>query len=395
MDIIGTCKTFAVRDIVCDKQKNEVTDTLKHTKKPPKHPTTTYCCFEGCNDIFGCTIYLKGENIEILHTLKSLMKYILCVLYNMKLELKYISDCKLSTADIELQNEPSMAPLKRGQTILSSSPDVIYGDKILGNWTISSNEEEINCYDCCNIIYGTMWICDQKQCDLPIIQKLEFYSDKDPSLGEVLKSFSFNTFKCNTRKCKANTPHYLIYCCYRGILSVSITKKSDDSGEDVYSSCHCKRCDTTSDKYKLSDDSLQLSFAKYLEISFYNSHLKSTCGHSYFHDCSVYYEVNNIMITFDYKTAFPYDISTKTLNSFNINWFNEYTRERWSLLDSQGIETFTLFYAKIQDCRDLCSKLSGLDVSSYENIINTVEADVIQQKDFFLDQYISLYFYIY
>lgn len=96
------------------------------------------------------------------------------------------------------------------------------------------------------------------------------------------------------------------------------------------------------------------------------------------------------MITFDYKTAFPYDISTKTLNSFNINWFNEYTKERWNLLESQGIETFTLFCGKIQECRDLCSKLSGLDVSSYENIINTVESDVIQQKEFFLDQYIYI-----
>lgn len=150
----------------------------------------------------------------------------------------------------------------------------------------------------------------------------------------------------------------------------------------------CKRCGAKEKKKELSTEALQLSFAKFLEIFFYNSTLKSTCGHGFFKDCKIFFETGNILVTFDYKPEYPYDIAIKYLDTFNTEWFDNYTKERWDQLEVHGIETFTRFSLKIDELRKICLSLNT-DVTTYENILNSVESDLTQQKEFFLDQLTS------
>lgn len=152
----------------------------------------------------------------------------------MKLELKFISDAVLSCKDVELPSEPSLVKIKKGQTVLSSSPDVIYGSRLIGNWTIEEMDSEYSCTDCNNIIYGIVWICDSKQCELPEVTKAYFYSDSDLFLGEVIQSFNPDTFYCSSKKCKSPGSHTLLYCCYRGAISVNLQKIDEDFGSSVF-----------------------------------------------------------------------------------------------------------------------------------------------------------------
>ncbi|CAG8493947.1 5650_t:CDS:2 [Diversispora eburnea] len=365
---LGECGAFSVK-------------TFVHQLIPGRRKT--YLFFENCPKKLGCTIVIRGGDLETLKKIKRITDLMVFVVYNLKLESSLISD-QYSNFPLIIQsndkneNEKNVnedAILKPYQsTILSVSPFIKFPPPYLltkmkqaeqrlkelslkrnglsggfkDNEKTHSSSSSINGIlrtpeqvvaegEFCESIHEQMlqtraWenytynnvvspyahqniavlftkICieTKEPCNGPEILLMEYYRESDRTLGQYLEeTFSRSSYLCRTCE-RPMILHYHVFCHgnARIIASIEETDVSQLVIEpNIYLLTHCKKCNLSTDLAPMSDETWKYSFGKYLELSFYQTQLKSqleNCTHDVFREHELLFHFNGLVIRFEYE----------------------------------------------------------------------------------------------
>lgn len=83
-EIISSIDMVALKPVHIGKSAGFDVKTFVHSDIPGKKKTCIY--LSGCPKELGCTIVLRGANIEVLHKMKRITEFMVYVVYNLKLE---------------------------------------------------------------------------------------------------------------------------------------------------------------------------------------------------------------------------------------------------------------------------------------------------------------------
>ena len=193
--------------------------------------TQTYVMIEGCPSNLGCTIILRGATRPALKEVKRILKFLINVAYNLKLETSYLEG---RHAMLPKDYQISMGPA------MSSSLCVEYGQPPPGRKTIRpwnggntdsthwSLSGKITALEHQSILISSVWMAGKTQCCPAEVKGICYYSEKDVSLGQFLRDSCFNlTLKCQNPNCKKTViEHSLSFVHNDGLINITVRQYS-------------------------------------------------------------------------------------------------------------------------------------------------------------------------
>ena len=155
----------------------------------------TYVIIEGCSSNLGCTIVLRGASRPALKEVKRILKFLINVAYNLKLETSYLIGRNATLPnDIDLSKYPPM----------SSSLCVDYGQppqgrKAVRPWNGGNMDKlqrslsgKITALEHQSILISSVWMAGKTQCCPAEVKGICYYSQQDVSLGMFLRDSCFD-----------------------------------------------------------------------------------------------------------------------------------------------------------------------------------------------------------
>ncbi|CAG8501415.1 14331_t:CDS:10 [Gigaspora rosea] len=382
---LGNCGTFLVK-------------TFDHQLIPGRRKT--YLFFEKCPKDLGCTIVLRGGDIEILEKVKRIADLMVFVVYNLKLETALIIDKFAKTPDfIELiSNEDyfspkcdELNPLKLYETtILSVSPFIKFPPPYLltrmkqaeqkladlvqkRNWhSIKDNDKQHSSssssvglsgilrtpeqviadaefadavqdhifqvrawetYEYNNVVspyahqnisvlFSKICTVNLTPCSEPEILVMEYYRESDRTLGQYLEEMSSRSaYLCSTCD-RPLLMHYHSFCHGNSRITVYIDENlghSHLSVDQIFMSTRCKQCGIETSPILMSEDTWKYSFGKYLELSVYQTEVRSRlekCSHNVFRDHELYFHLNKHTIRFQHEPIQLLEVYAPPMNLY-------------------------------------------------------------------------------
>lgn len=160
-------------------------------------------------------------------------------------------------------------------------------------------------------------------CQGPDIMTIDFYSgygqvdsqfEEDCTLGQCIESMcSAAGTQCNVCQ-KRLYDHTRQYVHGYGQVSLSVVKqhsKMKDHERSILMWSVCRICQSETTVIPMSDNTWKYSFAKYLELSFWSSHLHprdSVCDHDIHKDFSRYFSFGDLAVRVVYDPVDIYDV---------------------------------------------------------------------------------------
>lgn len=155
----------------------------------------TYVMIEGCPSHLGCTIVLRGASRLALKEVKRILKFLINVAYNLKLETSYLI-CRSAMLPIncDLSARPPM----------SSSLCIDYGVPPQGRKTVRpwnggiadhsqrSLSGKVTALEHQSILISSVWMAGKTQCCPAEVKGICYYSQQDVSLGMFLRDSCFD-----------------------------------------------------------------------------------------------------------------------------------------------------------------------------------------------------------
>ena len=154
----------------------------------------------------------------------------------------------------------------------------------------------------------------KKQCFAPKLKLIDFYTNLDVLLGQYLEQL----FRQETCCCKvALSKHVLTYYHFDGKLEIRFKKWN--SNHPYYTHCdrflmwsECLVCnDIVTPLVPMSDRTWDISFGRYLEMTFYNNCGNCStrrCGHSIVLNHIRCFAYNNLIIQFKFIRQTPFKV---------------------------------------------------------------------------------------
>ncbi|KAF0464781.1 1-phosphatidylinositol-3-phosphate 5-kinase [Gigaspora margarita] len=382
---LGNCGTFLVK-------------TFDHQLIPGRRKT--YLFFEKCPKDLGCTIVLRGGDIEILEKVKRIADLMVFVVYNLKLETALIIDKFAKTPDfIELvSNEDyfsskcdELNPLKLYETtILSVSPFIKFPPPYLltrmkqaeqklsdlvqkRNWHSTKDNDKQHStssssvglsgilrtpeqviadaefadavqdhifqvrawetYEYNNVVspyahqnisvlFSKICTVNLTPCSEPEILVMEYYRESDRTLGQYLEEMSSRSaYLCSTCD-RPLLMHYHSFCHGNSRITVYIDENighSHLSVDQIFMSTRCKQCGIETSPILMSEDTWKYSFGKYLELSVYQTEVRSRlekCSHNVFRDHELYFHLNKHTIRFQHEPIQLLEVYAPPMNLY-------------------------------------------------------------------------------
>jgi 1-phosphatidylinositol-3-phosphate 5-kinase len=144
-------------------------------------------------------------------------------------------------------------------------------------------------------------------CIGPEILVMEYYRESDRTLGQYLEEIcSRSTYLCRTCD-RPLIMHYHSFCHGNARITVTIEKYPcpvPNMERNILMWSYCKKCEKPTQCTQMSENTWKYSFGKYLELSFYQTEIKSRmegCTHAIFQDHLWYFGVNNLAVKFEYE----------------------------------------------------------------------------------------------
>ncbi|XP_078440795.1 FORMS APLOID AND BINUCLEATE CELLS 1C isoform X2 [Wolffia australiana] len=325
---------------------------------PCKKPCKTLMFFEGCPRHRGCTVLLKGPNLEELKKMKNIVLYASFAAYHLSLETSYLADsgaalpksppnlqiCRpaADSASVALNSPagtfpasawaqkgglcPSVSSLEQAAGIPEDIHD-FYRDKkpqvnkgevqeegALGS---PSGDHATAPESHQSILVSLSSSCVSRGiiCERSKLLRIKFYGNSDKPLGRYLRDDLFDqTFVC---RCCGEPPETHVRCFIHqhGSLTISIkrlmsAKLPGESDGRIWMWHRCLRCDhqdgvpPATRRVVMSDAAWGLSFGKFLELSFSNQTIANrvaSCGHSLQKDCLRFFGFGNMVAFIHYS----------------------------------------------------------------------------------------------
>ncbi|XP_008558177.1 1-phosphatidylinositol 3-phosphate 5-kinase isoform X2 [Microplitis demolitor] len=157
-------------------------------------------------------------------------------------------------------------------------------------------------------------------CVNPWIVNMDLYGRNDIALGRFLERYCLTSeYKCPAANCRAQiVQHARRFAHDSSCIHITLKKMSADpfgqeNSHDILMWSKCIKCKNVSPVVPMSSDTWSLSYAKYLELRFYNNaytnRSSETCVHSLHHDYNQYFSRGNMLAIFKYMTISLWEIS--------------------------------------------------------------------------------------
>jgi len=339
----GHCETFRIEKF--DEEHNLVSQAGKKTSK-------YLMFFEGCPRPLGCTILLRGASTAELKKVKKVVQYAVFAAYHLALETSFLADEGATLPYLPIQtkrsNSDSSIPFLSGSTFSTtqvsnyhlrktSAPDLGFQPTQQSNSQIERMEgvtplEDSSDYSEAQqpakveefppslpdqyilVLVSSRIFRKGTQCKRPELTRIYYYGKNDKPLGRFLKEFLSQT----SGKCvSCDEPlemHEHRYTHPQGSLTISskLLKDSVLPGEKegkIWMWHRCLQCARVNGDYPatqrilISDSALDLSFGKFLELSFSNHAAASrsaACGHSVHRNCLRFFGLGSAVACFHY-----------------------------------------------------------------------------------------------
>lgn len=148
-------------------------------------------------------------------------------------------------------------------------------------------------------------------CIVPWIVNMQFYGKNDVTLGMFLRDYCFQeTYQCpNFAACKASIVHHERRFTHNGAcinLRMAKFQQALPEIEDIPVTWSvCQKCLRVSDIKPVSRDTWNYSFAKFLELKFYETEMcvAGACNHSFQRDNIQYFALGGLVASFSYTPA--------------------------------------------------------------------------------------------
>lgn len=177
-------------------------------------------------------------------------------------------------------------------------------DLYLQDWKSCTNLEPTTSIKKLNVLSTFLSSATQKPCVGPVLISYNFYGVGDESLGHYLeRTCSESGTICSAKGCgRPRGVHYSSYV--HNDTRVQVVQERfvcPIPGQEnrLLMWSYCKQCEQATPVTPVSDDSWGFSFAKYLELHFYNVNKTTTlCGHDYYADFVRFFSLQNLAIRF-------------------------------------------------------------------------------------------------
>ncbi|XP_036361555.1 1-phosphatidylinositol 3-phosphate 5-kinase isoform X2 [Octopus sinensis] len=150
-------------------------------------------------------------------------------------------------------------------------------------------------------------------CVNPWIVTMEFYGKNDVTLGGFLERFCFReSYVCPSKSC--DTPmvdHVRRFVHENSCITVDLRKLDriiPGAEKNIFMWSRCRKCKQVTPLGRMTMDTWNMSFSKYLELRFHGSMYKrrvsaEPCNHSLHHDHCQYFGYKDIVAYFKYSTV--------------------------------------------------------------------------------------------
>ncbi|XP_060077952.1 1-phosphatidylinositol 3-phosphate 5-kinase-like [Ylistrum balloti] len=243
-------------------------------------------------------------------------------------------------------------------------------------------------------------------CLPPQIVTMEFYGNQDITLGGFLEKFCFREsyslqpYTCPSEACDVPMLDHVRRIVHNGgaiYISLRKLKNCVPGGESAIMMWNwCRKCRQATPLMPMSQDTWNISFAKYLELHFYgNSFMRrvksETCTHSLHQTFSQYFGHKNIVATFKYygisklEIALPHSVINLETGSYQQHFTR--LREETKLLVSRGTDTFsTVLEYVLRINAESQNELLSRMVGDYITMIQSDKSDIHDKGRSILDK---------
>eukprot|EP00475_Leptophrys_vorax_P045153 TRINITY_DN9293_c0_g1_i2.p1 TRINITY_DN9293_c0_g1~~TRINITY_DN9293_c0_g1_i2.p1 ORF type:complete len:969 (+),score=239.60 TRINITY_DN9293_c0_g1_i2:312-2909(+) len=165
---------------------------------------------------------------------------------------------------------------------------------------------------------------DSRQCIEPCTKYVEFYSKPDKTLLQFLREICFNgDWRCGSDSCRSKKIHKHLWTVWHGNgrLEIRVRKLKQPMKSDLLDAgmrfrvlmwSYCRECASiVTPLVDMSEKASQFSFAKFLEMTFYNEAARSKsieCSHSSFRFHHHFFSLGGFVARFSYESCEQYTV---------------------------------------------------------------------------------------
>jgi len=239
------------------------------------------------------------------------------------------------------------------------------------------------------------------QCFPPKLKLTDYYTDLDVSLGQYLNQL-FEFESCPNERCKENLlghkltyshndgrllitvkQHYstadsdLIAAETAGGFGIPIHQKHDSENQRIVMWSFCNKCKRiVTPLVAMSDATFDISFGKYLELTFYRHKAicrTGGCTHEAMQQHTRCFGYQNLVIQFQYQKQKPYQVITSRQNSVDWKLQHEYFTQEINVVTVIAQYALAGFLRKIEKLREWAAV-----VNEFSDDLNRIEKEVLE-----------------
>lgn len=174
----------------------------------------------------------------------------------------------------------------------------------LKEWSACEKEDTSASLRKISVLWTMVSTATHKPCMGPTLLSYIFYGPQDETLGQYLERACHESSSiCSAKGCgRPKGVHYSSYVHNDTRVQVVLERfvcpiPGQENRLLMWS--YCKKCEKATPVTPVSDDTWGLSFAKYLELHFYDGRKTTTlCGHDYYADFVRFFSLQNLAIRF-------------------------------------------------------------------------------------------------
>lgn len=174
----------------------------------------------------------------------------------------------------------------------------------LKEWLSCTRKDPTSSLQRISILWTMISTSTHKPCIGPRLITTVFYGHGDETLGQYLeRTCNESSMLCPAKGCgRPRGMHYSSFVHNDTRVQVVLERfvcPIPGQENKLLMWSYCKRCERATPVTPVSDDTWALSFAKYLELHFYDGHKITTmCGHDYYSDFVRFFSLQNLALRF-------------------------------------------------------------------------------------------------
>eukprot|EP00002_Diphylleia_rotans_P027542 TRINITY_DN5525_c0_g1_i3.p1 TRINITY_DN5525_c0_g1~~TRINITY_DN5525_c0_g1_i3.p1 ORF type:complete len:1655 (-),score=257.85 TRINITY_DN5525_c0_g1_i3:220-5184(-) len=326
----------------------------------------TLMVLDGCGQNRACSVLLRGSDRETLSIVKQLILFGTYIMRHNMFETALVNDCRALFTTNDAVSDNTLVSIKEGTSLhlhgnfLNQAKSISYGvefpaqSKTMAVWkpaslyiTLAPSEnmhsesvpegytgnmdlhDDMDMYLSYEVVenkgFGNFYITGHQKlefliskccnnppsiCEEPSLVTIEYYSESDICLGNYLMQTCFSEESiCEKQGCKRDMfSHTRSFTHHRTRINMGVHQSLNSIMDNKYYVCVvCSTCESPAPWSELSEDSLNISFGKFLELLFYNKRYMfraPDCTHPLFRNSIIYFRFNSKVAVFQSEEIF-------------------------------------------------------------------------------------------